>query len=60
MDTKPATYGVRPAAEILGIGKDTLYRAISRKEIPVSTVGASIRIPRWWIEQQIAPPADAS
>jgi excisionase family DNA binding protein len=36
----PLAYGIGPAAEAAGVGRDTLYRAIGRGELTARKVGA--------------------
>jgi excisionase family DNA binding protein len=46
-------YTVKEVQEITGFSKVTLYRAISRQEIPTVKIGAAIRVPKTWVDQQI-------
>ncbi len=63
---EPATYSIREAAELLGIGESTAYEAIRRGEfpVPVLKIGARRKVSRKrlhefldLIEQQV-PPAE--
>ncbi len=49
-------YTVLEVAEITGFSKVTLYRAISRQEVPVVKIGADIRIPKTWVDQLLGQP----
>lgn len=37
---EPLAYGINPAAEAAGVGRDTLYRAIARGELTARKIGA--------------------
>ena len=58
MTVEPATLPVPTVAQLLGVGRSTLYDAIKRGEIPHITIGARVLIPRWWIDWKIKPPQD--
>jgi excisionase family DNA binding protein len=47
-------YSVEELASITGLSKPTIYREIKRKNIPALSLTGSIRIPKSWIEQQLA------
>lgn len=47
-------YTVQEVYEITGFSRVTLYRAISRNEIPTVRIGAAMRIPKSWVDQQLA------
>jgi excisionase family DNA binding protein len=62
--TERLLLSVHEAAQVLGIGRDTMYRLCREHRVPVLRVGHRILVPRaaleGWIEQEIAqnPPAD--
>lgn len=45
-DTTPWLLGVRKAAQIIGVGKTTLYRWIDEGRCPACFVGAHMRVTR--------------
>ena len=46
---------------ILGIGASTVRRRIEDGSIPVvQGLGRVKRIPKWWIDEKVRPPADES
>ena len=55
----PTPYTVTEAARLLRIGRDTIYRAVERGEIPNAGVGKLVRIPRWFIDAKLNPPEPA-
>jgi excisionase family DNA binding protein len=52
---EPLTVGVKKAARVLGVHKDTLYEAIKRGDspVPVIRVGDRILIPRDALERLV-------
>jgi hypothetical protein len=56
---KPATYSARDTAAILGVGKDSIYRAIRAGRVPTITICTHKHlIPAWWVHAQINAPFD--
>ena len=55
----PAPYTVAEAARLLRVGRDTIYRAIERGEIPNAGISTVVRIPRWFIDNKLNPPEPA-
>jgi excisionase family DNA binding protein len=51
---RPGLVRVAEAAEFLSVSRGALYAAIARAEVPVKRIGKSMRIPRWWLEEQAA------
>ncbi len=50
-------YSVDEIAEITALSKPTIYRAIQNKTIPSLRVAGAIRVPKWWLDQLLAPGA---
>ena len=46
-------FTVPEAAEMLGISRSHLYQLIQSGKLPVVRLGASVRIPRVWLERYI-------
>ena len=46
-------FTVPEAAEMLGISRSHLYQLIQSDKLPVVRLGASVRIPRVWLERYI-------
>ena len=40
------TYSITEASELLGVGKNSVYRATHKKEIPVIRIGGRLLVPR--------------
>ena len=55
IDPACLSYTVCEAARILGVGKSTLYDAISRNEVPVVRIGSRIRVPRGSLMNSLLP-----
>ncbi|PSR30174.1 MAG: DNA-binding protein [Sulfobacillus benefaciens] len=53
-------FTVQEIAELTGFSKVTLYRAISRQEIPTIKIGVALRIPKTWLDQVLNAGATAS
>jgi excisionase family DNA binding protein len=54
-DTKPLTYSVDEAAQLLGIGRDAAYKACEAGQLPYIQLGSNRRrIPRVAIEKILA------
>lgn len=45
---------VREAAELLGVSRSHLYELIQAGRVPVVRLGASVRVPRVWLERLVA------
>lgn len=54
IDPACLTYTVQEAARILGFPRSTMYDAIGRNEVPVVRIGRSMRVPRQFIDEQLA------
>jgi excisionase family DNA binding protein len=53
-DPATLTYSVAEVARILGISASTVRRRIKDKSIPVvEGLGKLLRIPKWWVDQQV-------
>ena len=50
-------FKVDEVAEITGLSRPTIYRAIKDQKIPSLRVAGAIRIPKWWIDQRLSPEA---
>ena len=48
------TYTVEQAAELLGIGRNTAYEAVRRREIPTIKIGRRLLVPRAALERMLA------
>lgn len=46
-----AVFTVREAATILGVGRNTLYEALRRDELPALRLGRRLLIPAAWLER---------
>ena len=46
-------------ADSTGMEVKTVRAAISRGEIPAQRFGRLIKVPRWWLEEQMTGPARA-
>lgn len=53
-DERPLTYSVEAAAALLGMSKDTLYRAINRGDIIAIRFGRAVQIPTHVIDRLLA------
>jgi excisionase family DNA binding protein len=51
--TEKLLLSVPEAAEMLGISRSHLYQLIQLGKLPVVRLGASVRIPRVWLERYI-------
>jgi excisionase family DNA binding protein len=49
-------YSVGELHQITGFPRSTLYEAIERNEIPAIRVGNRLRVPGYWLRQQLSPP----
>ncbi len=47
---------VAEAATLLGIGRQTLYDAIQRGEVPNAGIGGAKRVPSWFLLQKLSAP----
>ena len=59
-DDLPPTLSVEQAAELVGVGRNTAYRAAHRGDIPAFRVGRQLRIPTAGLLRLLAieqPPA---
>lgn len=52
--SEPATVSVAQAAALLGLSKDTVYRAINRGDLAAIKFGRAVQIPRHVIDRLIA------
>jgi len=52
--TDRLTYTAKEAAAALGIGRDSVYRAINSGEIPAVRVGNRRLVPVAWLEKKVA------
>lgn len=50
---EPRLLRVSEAAEMLNVSKDTIYRAVHKKEIPHEMVFGMIRIPRSAVKRKL-------
>ena len=50
-----ATYSVREVAEILGASVSSVRRWIDQGEIPTVRVGRRVFVPRWFLDDLLAP-----
>lgn len=46
-----AVFTVREVAKILGVGRNTLYEALRRGELPALRIGRRVLIPAAWLER---------
>lgn len=53
----PLVYRVAEVARLLQISEATVYRRIERGDIPALHFGRSVRVPRWWITEQLGDAA---
>ncbi len=53
-------FTVQEMAALTGFSKATLYRAISRNEIPTIKIGVALRIPKTWLDQVLNAGATAA
>lgn len=53
-DDRPLTYSVEAAAALLGVSKDTLYRAVNRGDIIAIRFGRAVQIPAHVIDRLLA------
>lgn len=51
--TAPLVYRVPELAELLQISRASVYKGIMEGRIPVVRNGRSVRVPRWWVDEQI-------
>lgn len=49
---------VEEAAKLLSLGRQTVYDAIARGEIPNAGLGGAKRVPVWFLIQRLDPPSD--
>lgn len=54
--TERLTYTVMEAAKILGIGRDTAYRAVLEGQIPSIRIGKRLLIPKQALEKLLDRP----
>jgi excisionase family DNA binding protein len=47
---------VGEAATLLGVGRQTLYDAITRGEVPNAGIGSAKRVPSWFLLLKLTPP----
>jgi excisionase family DNA binding protein len=57
-DPMRQTYSVAETARILGVSSSTVRRGIKGKDIPIVRLGKLLRIPKWWVEQQLGRPSN--
>lgn len=50
---EPLVYRVREVAALLKISEAQVYRLIERGTMPAVRYGRSVRVPRWWVDEQI-------
>lgn len=48
------TYSIDEAAQVLGVGKDVLYRAAKRGEFPAFRLGRALRVSRDYVDKLLA------
>jgi excisionase family DNA binding protein len=53
-------YTAPEVAKLFGVGRNTVYDACNRKEIPHLRVGSTVRIPGWYVREQLEPPTNAA
>ena len=56
-DQGRATWTVEEAAELLGIGRNSAYEAISRNELPHVRIGRRLLVPRIGLEAWLSASA---
>lgn len=54
------TLSVEEAGEILGLSKDSAYKAVARGEIPALRIGRRLRVPTERLRQLLAGASDPS
>jgi len=52
--TDPLVYRPAQVAELLQVSRAAVYRGITARTIPAVRFGRSVRIPRWWVDEQLA------
>lgn len=51
---EPLVYRISQAAQLLQLSRSSVSRAIAAGRIPAVRFGRSVRIPRWWVDEQVA------
>lgn len=54
MTIEPAVYRVPEVATLLRVSRAAVYRKIASGEIPSIRFGRSVRVPRRWVDAQLA------
>ena len=52
-EVQPLVYGVSQVCELLDLSKSKARRMIEAGEMPAVRYGRVVRIPRWWVDDQI-------
>jgi excisionase family DNA binding protein len=52
--SEPLVYRPAQVAELLQVSRAAVYRGIAGRTIPAVRFGRSVRIPRWWVDEQLA------
>jgi excisionase family DNA binding protein len=52
--TEPLVYRPAQVAELLQVSRAAVYRGMAAGTIPAVRFGRSVRIPRWWVDEQLA------
>lgn len=50
---EPVVYRVAQVAVLLQISVATVYRRVGLGQIPALRYGRTVRVPRWWVEEQL-------
>jgi len=58
--TRPLTYRVREAAQLLGVSPDSIYDAVNRGEIRHLRFGRAIRIPKFVVDEMVGEAGEAT
>lgn len=58
LEKLPPTLTPKQVAAVLGISKQTVYRAVDSGEFPSIIVRGSVRVPSWHVEDLLATPED--
>lgn len=51
---EPLVYRIAQVGELLQLSRASVYRGIAEKKIPAVRFGRSVRVPRWWVDEQLA------
>ena len=54
---EPLVYAVPEVAALLKVSPSTVHRWIEAGKVPVVRYGRVVRVPRWWIEEQVGKAA---